>query len=232
MGKRLSPEEREARKTLRETKELLQKQLETYKNVSEFSTKDALAAIQHAYSILARYEKEYEEVPTDEYYREWLEKIDASSSFGDEEVTIEKKVYDKLIKSLERERARSQRIVILRDMSKANRVLAQQVSENEKINELQKRSKYIEVTTHASVLAAFLDITYLALRRIGLSEPDILEFSHQLDHLKRDYPAVNQSMEDIIERLTGGPTPKAIEAESRVVEETPLSKMEEIEELL
>lgn len=231
MDRRLTPEERDAKRTLRKCRDLLNNQMEGYDDPNKFPTNDANKAVMHSYSILARYEEEYDIIPDDDTFIEELEEI-AIKDYEDKTVTIPMKEYDLLVKKNARLQAKINRVTILNSLSRANRVLAQQMVDLEKIVELQKRQKFIDIQIHASILVAYNDMVYLSLRRIGLSDKDIQEFANQLKSLERDYPLLKMNNEELVEKLTTGKVPKTIDADYEVIKESPYDKLNEIDKLI
>jgi len=232
-GRRLSSEERDARRLMRKCRDTLVTQMESYEDLNKFPIEDARRAVAHAYSILARFESELDSIPDDDDFLLELEEIADRTYEGKKEfINLPSKQYDTLIKKIERLKAKIDRVTILNLMVKANRVLAQQMTEREKINELRKRQKYIDIQIHASILAAYNDMIYLALRRTGITDSEITDFSNHLKNLEKDYPLVKMDKDDIIKRLTGGAELIPVEAEYEVVEENPHEKLREVDELL
>lgn len=231
MGRQLSTEEKEAKQTLRKCRALLDNQMEGFDDPNKYPVGDASKAVMHSYSILARYEKEYDNIPDDDIFIEELEEI-AEKDYKDKTVTISMKEYDLLVKKNERLAAKINRVTILNSLSRANRVLAQQMVDLEKIVELQKRQKFIDISIHASILVAYNDMVYLSLRRIGLSDSDIQEFANQLKSLERDYPLLKMNNDELVERLTSGAVPKVTDADYEIVRETPYDKLNEVDKLI
>ena len=208
-------------------------QMESYEDDKEFPIEDAKRAVSHAYSIVARFENELDTIPDDDDFLLELEEIADRTYEGKKEfISLPSNQYDTLIKKIERLQAKVNRVNILNLMIKANRVLAQQMTEREKINELRKRQKYIDIQIHASILAAYNDMIYLALRRTGLTDSEITDFSNNLKNLEKDYPLVKMDKEDIIKRLTGESQPILVEADYEVVKESPYEKLRKVDELL
>lgn len=205
MGKQLTQTEKDARALLRKCRDMLTNQMDAYQDPSKFPIDSVVRAIAHGYSLLARLEKELEDLPSDEEYQELLAEIEASEEYDGKSVTVSAKAYEKLQRQLERADIWNRRVKLLKEIAKANRLLGQQLSEEQKVKEMQKRQKYIEVQTHASILAAYNDIFFLAMRRIGLSEIQIREFFEQVKQIEKNYPLVKMDIEDVIERLTVSP---------------------------
>ena len=229
-GRRLSEEERDARRTLRKARDLLNNQIEGYNDPDKFPVSDASKAVSHSYSISARYEAELDSIPEDDDFLLELDII-ADKDYKDKTITLPEKKYYQLVKRNERLQAKINRVTILNALSRANRTLAQQMESLEKINELKKRTKYIDVQIHASILSAYNDMVYLALRRMGHSDKDIQDFADALKSLERDYPLVQMDKEDIIARLTGD-SPIPVDAEYTVVEKNPHEKLRDVDKLL
>lgn len=231
LGRRLSNEEKDARRTMRKARDLLQEKIDSFNNPNAFPVSDVSQAVIHAYSILGRFEKELEEIPSDVSFAEELEEI-AITDYKDKTTTIPTKEYKLLVKKIVRLEAKLGRVSILNFLSKANRTLAQQISEREKVLELQKKQKFMEITAHAEILVAYNSMIYLALRRIGLTDGDIQDFADNLKNLERDYPLVKMNKEELVAKLTASTVPAVVDAEYTVIEEPPHEKLRKIDELL
>jgi hypothetical protein len=209
--------EKDARALMRKCRDLLQNQMDAYQDPDKFPVDSIVRAIYHSYSILARLEQELEKIPDDADFEEELEEIEESVEYDGKDVTIPAKQYEKLQREVKRANARVKRVDLLKELAKANRLLGQQMSEEQKIIEMRKRQKYIEIKTHAEVLSAYNDMIVLALRRLGLSELEMQEFFRHMDKLRQEYPLVKMTLEDVIEKLTASPE-KRIELEPSAVE--------------
>jgi hypothetical protein len=217
MSRKMTETEKDARALMRKCRDLLQNQMDAYQDPDKFPVDSIVRAIYHSYSILARLEQELEKIPDDTDFEEELEEIEESVEYDDKDVTIPAKQYEKLQKEVRRANARVKRVDLLKELAKANRLLGQQMSEEQKIIEMRKRQKYIEIKTHAEVLSAYNDMIVLALRRLGLSELEMQEFFRHMDKLRQEYPLVKMTLEDVIEKLTASPE-KRIELEPSAVE--------------
>lgn len=210
MPKDFADKEKELYKVLRENKKKLFSQIEGFQDDPNFLIDDAENAIRHSWSILARFEDEYESAEKYEELDELLEELRAEREYG--KPTVEK--YIQTLESInKRITAKIDRLTILSSMQTANRLLGQQMLEHQKIKESKAKQHYMEITEHAQILAAFGDIVFLALRRIGLDEAVVKRLAKEIKKIQRDYPIVKMDLQSIYNRLYGEPDEIVVEAE-------------------
>ena len=192
----------EIAKFLRQQKRQLLANIKEYEEGGELRVDDARQAIHHSWSILARFEKEYETTDDVEELQKLI--IELGELRDSAPVSVEKYI-SSLESSVEKLVSKLSRVNVLKEMQKSNRLLGQQMLEHQRIQESKSKQEYMEITKHAQILAAFRDIFYLALRRQGFTDSDMKGIAKEMKSIERDYPLYEINLQDIKQRLFGEP---------------------------
>jgi len=192
-------EKRKISSFLRKQKKQLLANIQEYDN-GEFAIDDARQAIYHAWSIVARFEKEYENIPDDDAMFAALEKLDEDRDSG---VASVEKYVATLEKTIERLKAKVDRVRVLVEMQRANKTLVSLMSDHQSVQESKKKQEFMEIAKHAQILTAFRDIFYLALRRKGFTDAEMKDVAKEMKYIERDYPVVKLGLQEVKKRLFG-----------------------------
>jgi len=222
MAVRNLPEEQELRECLRKSRDNFKRIVAQFDD-DELEKDNLNSAIMHQYSILARLESEFETVPSDE---ELVAQLDNADTYYDKDehkeyTTIETRTLSKLRSRLERLEAKLNRVTILGELSRVNRMLGQQAGQQAQMDEIKAKTEHIKIETHAAVLKALKDIFYLALRRLGYSDGDLRNLAKEMIRIEKDYPIIQEDFSKIRSRLFATPdeVPKMLEADYRVLDD-------------
>jgi hypothetical protein len=222
MAVRNLPEEQELRECLRKSRDNFKRIVAQFDD-DELEKDNLNSAIMHQYSILARLEYEFENVPSDE---ELVAQLDNADTYYDKDehkeyTTIETRALSKLRSRLERLEAKLNRVTILGELSRVNRMLGQQAGQQAQMDEIKAKTEHIKIETHAAVLKALKDIFYLALRRLGYSDGDLRNLAKEMIRIEKDYPIIQEDFSKIRSRLFATPdeVPKMLEADYRVLDD-------------
>lgn len=223
MAVRNLPEEKELRKNLREVRDNLKKLISAFDD-DGLEVDNLHMAIRHQYSVMARLEEELDTIPSDESLVEELEAL-ATSKYDKiahkEYTTIPTVEYNKMLNLNKRLEAKLNRVTILRELARVNRLLGQQAGQQALMDEQRAKTEHIKIETHAAVLQAMKDIFYLALRRLGKPDSELQALAREMMRIERDYPIIQEDYKRIKSRLFGMPedVPKQLEAEYEIIDD-------------
>ena len=220
LAKRNLPEEETIRKDLRQVRDDLKRKIQHFED-SGLEIDNLVTALRHQYSILARLEDELEKVPTDE---ELLERLDCCESEWDDDVhrkytRVPTRDFNKLLNQLKRLEAKQNRVAILVELARVNRLFGQNAVAQVQMDEIRAKTEYIKIETHAAMLLAMKDIFYLAMRRMGFTDDQLRALARETMRIEKDYPIIQEDYSRIKARLFGEPenVPTLLEADYQVL---------------
>jgi hypothetical protein len=223
------PEEQEIRDKFRELRNKLKKQFEDF-DEAVLKLDEVDSAIKYQYNIIARLEEEFEKIPKDE---DLILELDSVEFEKEEKVNyahVPERTYTKLLNRLERLEAKLSRVSMLDMLGKNARLLTQNITAKADIEEKKASTKRIELTTHQASLLALSKMFYLALRKLGYADIDIVNVAKELKRLEKDYPIIETDYDSMRKMLYAQPEemPNVIDADFEEVEGDPLATLDNI----
>ena len=221
MGRNNLPEEQDARDLFREVRDKLKKQFKDLDDL-ELKTDDATTAIKYHYGIVARLEDELDKVPKDEELLLSLaENVEEVWDGKQCNKIISKRDYDKLINTIERLEAKLDRVTILDKLGRHARLLTQNIVSQGQLEELSANTKRIELSMHQASLHALSKMFYLALRKLGYTDEEIVKVAKELKRLEKDFPLIETDYENMRKMLFARPEqiPETIDADYEEVDD-------------
>ena len=220
MAKRNLPEEETIRKDLRQVRDDLKRKIQHFED-SGLEIDNLVTALRHQYSILARLEDELEKVPSDEELIASLEccESDYDVDAHKEYTRVPIRDFNKLLTQIKRLEAKQNRVAILGELARVNRLFGQNAVAQVQMDEIRAKTEYIKIETHAAMLLAMKDIFYLAMRRMGFTDDQLRALARETMRIEKDYPIIQEDYSRIKARLFGEPdtVPLLLEADYQVL---------------